>query len=991
MLWSRLPQYFSISRLRNPLTPQLPVPGVPKELLVKVASDKARIRVNGNQIEANMDERSISPKRNASLQSAPPRLSRNLANILLDVAKKYPRSGVRTVSGQDVNDSAFLSYPALLEDARLILGGLRLRHLVAGSKIALLLERPSDFIPALWACVLGGYVPCPLAPIRNDQDRWAKHLSHVDNLLEAPLFICSEAQLLEFPVPVSSTDLLTLRRRDSCRDVHQAEPEDPAILVLTSGSTGNSKAVELTHGNVLASMAGRAERQQLTSDDITFNWIAFDHVAALLESHMIALYVGATQVHAEPAAILTDPLRFLRIIHHHRVSVAFAPNFLLGQINSRLQSLTATALDEHESAMDLSCLSRIVTGGEANVVETGRRFLELLQPQGLARSVLWPAFGMSETCAASVYSDEFPDRDVNREFASVGLPITGLEMRIVNEKGSSVPEGHVGELQVRGPVVFGRYYNNVEATRAAFSADGWFRTGDLGHIDEGRLSLVARSKDSIIVSGVNYFSQELEVRLEQLDGIARSFVAAFPTRPKGADTEQLVVTFATTIPPDEEEALYQLVVAVRNTTIMLWGFRPALIVPLSRDAFPKTSLGKIQRSQMRRRLEAGELVDHLIRMEQITTRQMGPYLPPEGTVESAITQIFSAILGIDVSALSTTASFFDLGGTSLDILKLTHALGKQFGLSATLAIVLQNPTVRTLAEYIAAKERHQTGKYNPLVPMQVSGRRTPVFCVHPGNGEVLVLINLAKYFLNDRPFYALRPRGFNEGEECFKSMEEIVSTYVDAIIQRQPRGPYALAGYSLGCRIVFEIAKVLEARGERVAFLGCIDWYPGCEGTGVYFSMPATLAYVLGLIDNQRWQELSALLYPTTTVSDPCEYVLRFSSPERLSQLDLDLRKFSIWSRVAYAMEDILFTHFTSGTVTAPMTVFCSDGMTPDYTAPESSRREWRTQLMRWDEFAPHTKYVDVPGQHQEVMFPKHVAAFQSIFRREIDRAFGET
>src|SRR6185437_5358411 len=161
--------------------------------------------------------------------------------------------------------------------------------------------------------------------------------------------------------------------------------------MLTSGSTGNSKAVELSHSNLIASMEGRAERQRLTYTDVMLNWVAFDHVAALMESHMVAVHVGATHINIEPAAILVDPLRFLRLIHKYRVSIAFAPNFLLAEINSAIQegdnATTARALQ-----VDLSSLRHIVTGGEANVVETGRRFLELLAQYGLSAHALWPAF-----------------------------------------------------------------------------------------------------------------------------------------------------------------------------------------------------------------------------------------------------------------------------------------------------------------------------------------------------------------------------------------------------------------------------------------------------------------------------------------------------------------------------------------------------------------------------------------------------------------------
>jgi acyl-CoA synthetase (AMP-forming)/AMP-acid ligase II len=503
-----------------------------------------------------------------------------LADLLLRAAQAYPTAGITVLSGDQEQNSEFIPYPSLLRDARQILGGLRASGCVPGGKVALLLERPREFLPAFWACVLGGLVPCPLAPIKNDPVRWAKHLAHVDSLLEHPLVVGAADEIDGLPPTVRSVSLRKVRKHKERRElpVHKPSATDAAVLMLTSGSTGNAKAVELTHANILASLAGRAQRQQLTPSDVMFNWIAFDHVAALLESHMIALFVCAGQVHVQPAYILSEPLRFLETIQRFRVSVAFAPNFLLGKINGSLQALLQDPEAKRSLQLDLTCLRRIVTGGEANVVETGRRFLELLAPFGLRPEALWPAFGMTETCAACVYSHEFPDIDAGREFAAVGIGLDGLQIRIADEAGHVLPTGEAGELQVRGPMIFGRYYRNAEATQSAFTADGWFKTGDIGRVQEGRLSLVARNKDCIIVSGVNYVSQELEATLERLEGIETSCVAVFPTRPKGADTEQAVVTFSTTLAPGDIDGLHELVVAVRNTTVMLWGFRPALII-----------------------------------------------------------------------------------------------------------------------------------------------------------------------------------------------------------------------------------------------------------------------------------------------------------------------------------------------------------------------------------------------------------------------------
>jgi acyl-CoA synthetase (AMP-forming)/AMP-acid ligase II/thioesterase domain-containing protein/acyl carrier protein len=900
--------------------------------------------------------------------------------MLLHSAKHHPHSGVRFISSDDEAETVPVTYPALLNEARRIVGGLREFGYLPGTNVALLMERPADVIPAFWACVLGGYVPCPMVPIRNDAQRASKHLAHVDVLLDHPVLVTTNALRKELPSSARAIDLDSLRAGKPHDGFPDAQPRDPAAIMLTSGSTGNSKGVVLTHGNILASMAGKAQRQQMAARDITLNWIAFDHVAALLEIHMISQYVSARQLHIQPAAVLSDPLLFLRLIDRYRVSIAFAPNFLLGQINAVLRSPNASGSSRILPLdLDLSCLRYIITGGEANVVETGRQFLDALAPHGLKRNALRPAFGMTETSAASVYSHDFPDGDAHREFASVGLPITGFSMRVVDEHGTAVPAGQPGEFQVRGPMVFSRYCNNEEATRAAFTSDGWFRTGDLGRIENGRLSLVGRTKDSIIVSGVNYFSHELETALEQLEGVERSFVAAFPTRPKGADTEGLVVAFATTFSPDNETRLYQLSIAIRSTTVLLWGFRPTLILSLPKSAFPKTSLGKIQRALLKKRLEAGELADYEARMAEVTAHHVGGYVRPQRPTETAIAEIYAQLFGLDPSQVSATASFFDLGGTSLDIIKLKKRLEQRLDLiDLPLVQILQNPTVWGLAH------RNKAG-YDPVVPLQLTGDKTPLFCVHPGVGEVLIYVGLANYFVNDRPFYALRARGFTHGEDYFKTIPEMVEAYVDAIRRHQPYGPYAIAGYSFGAPIAFEIAKRLESLGERVGFIGCIEETPylaepslkleGVEG-------PLHVAYLLGLIDRQQLDELPALLRGQLAAEDPIEYVVHIAPPARLAELDLDLPRFRAFAEMSRSLVVLGQSYVPSGSVES-VTVF--------YAQPlHGTKEDWLNDVKRWDGFTrAGNRYLDVAGEHHSIMSKQHVTSFQAVLRAEIDRAMG--
>ncbi|MFJ3644509.1 AMP-binding protein [Streptomyces murinus] len=921
----------------------------------------------------------------------------DLGGLLLGTAARFPEHGVRYSSGDRLLDFRLQTYPELLKESLRLLARLRKSGVGKDRIVALLLERPEDFLPALWACLLGGNTVCPLVPLRNDPQRWAAQLDHVNTLLDGPLLVTDVRTREELPA-VQGLSVDTLENLVPADDdagvptgtdiaadtatlaLTPASPDDIALLVLTSGSTSASKAVQLTHGNLLASMAAKAGTQSLTSDDITLNWISYDHVAALLEAHLLPLSVGAVQLQTSPEAVLAAPMRFLELIDAHRVTMTFTPNFLLSQLNKIVERLPVPP------SLDLSCLRHIVSGGEANPVATGVGFLDRLAPYGLRRGALWPAFGMTETCAGSIYNREFPKADRDAEFAAVGRPVDGLRIRITAEDtGAPLGESEIGEVQLTGPMVTHGYWNDKEATDAAFTADGWFQTGDLGRLDGGRLTLVGRSKDSVIVNGVNYYSHDLESVLDGLEGIEKSFVAAFPTRPKGSDTEQLAVAFA--VAPevaDDEPALHRLLIAVRNSVVLHWGFRPSLLLPLPKNAFPKTSLGKIPRALMRRRLEAGDYDKHLKFVQALVTRQLGGYVAPVGAREEALTELYGELFETDPATISATASFFDLGGTSLDILRLKSLIARRFpGTEPPVLAILTSPSVRALAARIEAALSDSPAPYDPIVPLQTSGDGTPLFCVHPGVGEVLVFVNLAKYFVHERPFYALRARGFNPGEKPFASFDEMTHAYVDAIRAKQPHGPYAIAGYSFGAAVAFEVAKLLEAAGERVDFLGSFNLPPHIKYRmdELDFVETATnLAMFLDLVSEQQAKALPAELRPLAK-REQLSRLIAIAPPERLAELDLDLERFTAWAELADGLTNLGRSYVPSGD-TARMSVF--------YAVPlRGTKQDWLdNELKRWTDFTrEEPRYLDVPGEHYTLMGPRHVAAFQSILRTELARS----
>ncbi|MEV5987104.1 non-ribosomal peptide synthetase [Streptomyces sp. NPDC052051] len=898
---------------------------------------------------------------------------------LLDRAALDMSRGVTFVGG------SFLSYAELRDSAVCIAQGLRDHGTAPGDRVLITATDPEYFFPAFWGCVLSGIVPCPVAPAA-DPARWRDRLEHLRTLLGDPLVIGSKAAAHELPdVGLRSVTVEELSQTQAgAQQLHTPDPDDLALLMLTSGSTGKSKAVRLTHANLLAAQAGKAGALGLGPDDTSLNWISADHIAAI-EAHLLPMFNGANQVMTDPATVLADPLEFLRLIAAHQVRVTFTPNFLFGQLNQALDRQPPTA-----GEWDLSHIRHIISGGEATVTATVRNFLAALAPYGLRGDVVVPAFGMTETCAGSVFNRDFASRDLDLEFPSLGRPVQGLEIRVVGGDGTVLATTSrpgctkPGDVQLRGTMVTRGYYGNETATAEAFTKDGWFRTGDLGHLDaDGRLTLVGRTKDSIIVNGVNYYSHDLEAALDELDGVRRGQVAAFPFRPEGADSEQLAVAFVPADDATDDTSLYRTLVAIRSSTIMHWGFRPHLILPVTESAIPRSNLSKILRMSLRAAVEAGDLDAAVRRVDEVSTRFLGGYVAPEGDVETTLAEVYARVLNIE--QVPATASFFDLGGTSLDVLRLKLLIQQAFGIDGLpMATLLQAPTVRALARRLAAdREAGGDAAYDPLVPLQVTGDGTPLFCVHPGLGEVLVFVNLAQYFTGERPFHALRARGFGKGETHFASFDEMVTTYVAAIRRTQPSGPYAVAGYSYGGAVAFEIAKRLEADGDEVKFVGIFNLPPSISGrmNEITFTDGAiNLALFLELIDPSDIPDLTATLRPLPE-ADQLAYLVDHAPQRRLTELDLTLEQFTAWVHLAQSMVHLGRTYEPSGSIERATVFYC--------TPLKGTKQDWLDQQLRhWDRFARGTNaYIEVDGEHYTLMSPQHVQTFQATLRRELARA----
>jgi acyl-CoA synthetase (AMP-forming)/AMP-acid ligase II/thioesterase domain-containing protein len=755
----------------------------------------------------------------------------------------YPPSSSQSVSVGAQQKALRLSYGELLssaeEKAYLLLQNI---PVLTERKVVLIhLDHHVDSIPWFWAVVYAGLLPALLPPLSSNPRQREQNLQHLTALLDNPLILTTENLLKRFPElqqPGTYTIESLQSHTNGANDATTTNGEfiarflpprgdEPCVLMLTSGSTGNSKAVSLTVPQILASVRGKGRARNTTKNWVLLNWIGLDHVANLTEIHLHALYQGAEQVQVQSSDVISDPLFFLHLLHKHRVSYSFAPNFFLALLSKKL---AAADPSDPIFSIDLSSLEGIVSGGEANVVETAKMLTEQLNALGAQGPSLFVGYGLTEACAALTYSTFDPEYETREghEFASIGKTIEGAKIRVQTPEGTSAEPYQVGELQLSGDVVFKNYYRDPIATANSFTKDGWFASGDQGYIDrEGKLNLVGRTKEILIINGVNCSPQDIENALETADipGVLLSYFATFSHRPKGSDTEGYCVIYSPQNTFENPEVRDRVIETIARTASAIAGVRPDWVVPLPAARLEKSSLGKLSRSKLKKEFNNGTFDDMKIRSKKpIQSSRQIVRVAPTTQTEQNIVEVLSEMLEMPVDMISVDQTIFELGITSITLFRFEQLLRTRFDLGAGVSIItfLNSPVIRHIANAI---DNINSNQYDPVALLQARGTKHPLWLVHPASGNVLAFLPLARTMV-DRPLYALSSRGLGVNERLFSSIPEMADTYREHVKRVQPTGPYAVMGYSLGTTVAYELAKRLEASGDEVVFCGALDSPP---------------------------------------------------------------------------------------------------------------------------------------------------------------------
>jgi long-chain acyl-CoA synthetase len=490
----------------------------------------------------------------------------NLARLITDSAAAGPeRPAIRL-------DDAVVPYAGLDHATRRVAGLLAARGIRAGDRVGVMLPNVPYFPIALYGIVRLGAVAVPMNPLLKERevgfqlgDSGAKLIFAWHGFAEAAergaQAAGTECMLVE-PGKVEQV----IVEAEPFDDVAERADDDTAVIVYTSGTTGTPKGAELTHHNLLDAARVSVDLVDAGPESIELGALPLFHVFGLSSGLNAMMRCGGC------LTLLPrfEPAKALAIIERDRVGI------LLGVPTMYTAMLHAP---ERASA-DTSTLELCVSGGAAMPVEVLRGF------EAAFGCKILEGYGLTETCAMASFNP--PDRE--RKPGSIGLPVQGVDMRVVDEQDADLPQGEVGEIVLRSPHVMKGYFDRDDAT-AEVMGGGWFHTGDMAYVDEdGYFFIVDRKKDLIIRGGYNVYPREIEEVLYEHEAVLEAAVIGVPDESLGEEVAAVVaLREGARCSPDELRAYVKERVAAYKYPRRVW-----LV-----DELPKGPTGKILKREIR--------------------------------------------------------------------------------------------------------------------------------------------------------------------------------------------------------------------------------------------------------------------------------------------------------------------------------------------------------------------------------------------------------
>jgi len=672
-----------------------------------------------------------------------------------------------------------LTYQALDEQAEQVAVCLRRFGVGAEARVALFLDRTADLVIAMLGVLKAGG-----AYVAMDPAYPAERLAFIVQDSQATVVLTSSR--LRATVPPTSAQILCVDERGAGATSSRGAavpttPNNLAYIIYTSGSTGRPKGVGIEHRNSVnfvrwahTVFSARELDGVFFSTSICFDLSIFELFVPLTCGGKVVLGENGLALADHPAAAEVHLINTVPAVMNELIR--------LGKVPASLETVNL--------------------GGEYVPQELVDQLHTLPQVKRV-----YDLYGPTETATYSTYVQRRPQAK-----PTIGRPVSNTTIYVLDARLQPVPIGVIGELYIGGAGVARGYLDRPELNAERFIADPFsgqpgarlYRTGDNARYrPDGQIEYLGRADQQVKIRGFRIELGEIEVALRTHPAVAEAAVTA---RELGGERRLVayIVPHRGETPPADWRSFLQR--TLPDSMI------PAALVVL--DAMPRTANGKIERKA----LPNPEL-------SPASADRRG-VVPPRDELEKRLIAIWESALG--ASGIGVTDQFFDLGGHSLLAVRLASQVEKALDVTLPVAALFRAPTVEQLASLI--RTAHPPAAESALLAIQPHGSKPPLFLVHGmGGGLMWGFANLARYFGDDQPVYAFKASEPDElGESA--TIEQMAAHYLAEMRRFQPRGPYRLGGYCFGGNVAYEMARMLEAQGERASLLVLMNAWPANSG-----------------------------------------------------------------------------------------------------------------------------------------------------------------
>ena len=727
-------------------------------------------------------------------------------------------------------------------------------------------------------------------------------------------------------------------------------PDNLAYVIYTSGSTGQPKGTLITHYNVTRLLDATDERFAISSADVwtLFHSYAFDF--SVWEIWGALAYGGRLVV--VPYGVSRAPAEFYQLLRREGVTV-------LNQTPSAFRQLSVVDAAASEAERAELALRLVIFGGEALEWQSLRGWFER---HGDERPQLVNMYGITET-TVHVTQREVSLQGMAEGSAGslIGTALDDLQLYLLDERMELLPAGVLGELYVGGAGLGRGYLKRAALTAERFVPNPYgseagsrlYRSGDVGRYRaDGEIEYLGRADCQVKLRG-------FRIELGEIESVLGAY----------AGVQEVVVTVREDVPGDQRLVAYLVgKQAIDSSELRAYAKEklpdymvPAAFVFLAQ--LPLTQNGKVNR----RALPAPDT-------EGFAERE---YVAPRDALEMELTKIWESVLGL--KGIGIRDDFFELGGHSMLAVRVFGQIGKVIDVDLPLSILFQAPTIELLAAVLRKRSGVLKVAGSSLVELHAEGSLPPLFCVHPGSGNIFCYIELSRLLGKDQPVYAFQSRALEKGA-AWPSIEQMAEHYIELLRGVQPEGPYFLSGLSLGGVVAFEMSRQLENAREKVSLLTIIDT------PAPHVMQKLAIDDLLLMLD---FAEVMGLLPENIGLSK--EEALQMSVHERLAHvLERGQREGAIPSEISLATIEQLWEVFRKN-VQALMVYGAgnySGNATLFKTAETSAVYSRESNAMGWEELITGGLEVEeLPGTHQSIVRNPYVGMLASRLRAHLSEA----